>query len=197
MDLLACVEKNYTIISENDILLNALVDNTDCKFQGSLEKDFKDKIDILIIDSTSINPKSLPLFRANIIINLTNEKIVAREINLAKPLYLKTLIEIIIKNSKDNSLFCAINDNWVYHERSSALISNDQEISLTDKENDLFKALLQSDGFATNKDLLRSTVWKHHRDTESTTIETHIYKLKQKLPAGLLEIKNSTYRLVL
>lgn len=196
MDLSDFKKKNYTIISDSNILLDTLTDNTDYKFNNSISKDFKGKLDLLIIDS-ELDLKNLPLFRANVIINLTNKKIVEREVIISKPLFLKELIEVILRNAKDDSLFCALNDDWIYYERASILLSHNKKISLTDKENDLFKALLQSDSFSTNKDLLRSTVWKHHRDTESTTIETHIYKLKQKLPEGLLEIKNSTYSLSL
>jgi len=148
MDLLACKQKNYTIISDSDILLNTLVDNTDYKFSNSIAHDFKGKIDLLIIDS-ALDLKSLPLFRANVIINLTADKIAEREVVIAKPFFLKELIEIILRNAKDDSLFCAINDYWIYYERARILLSYNEKISLTDKENSLFKALLQSNGFST------------------------------------------------
>ena len=95
----------------------------------------------------------------------------------------------------DDSLFVAVNDEWIYNERANILQSQNTKISLTDKENDLFKAFLLSKDFSTDKESLRKSVWNHHRDTESTTIETHIYKLKQKLPVGMLEIRNSVYSL--
>lgn len=185
-------KKNYFIASQNNILLNALSDNTDYVFTNYHSIDFIEKADILIIDSkTDLDISSL--YRANIIINLTKEKILKREIAISKPFFLQDIIKIIYKNTEDTSLFCAINNGWIYHERASTLLSKDSEIQLTNKENDLFKALLVSSKFTTDKESLQQTVWDHHRDTESTTIETHIYKLKQKLPEGLLEIKNSNY----
>lgn len=192
MSLLDLMKKKFLIASQNNIIRNALSDNTDYDFTDYHSVDFIEKADILIIDSkTHIDIPSL--YKANIIINLTKAQILKREIAIAKPLFLQSLIKIINKNAADPSLFCAIDNNWIYHERAMALLSKDSEIMLTSKENDLFKAILISSKFTTDKETLQKTVWGHHRDTESTTIETHIYKLKQKLPEGLLEIKNSNY----
>lgn len=192
MNPLDLKKKNYFIASKSNILLNALSDNNSYIFADYHSIDFLEKADILIIDSKSgINISTL--YRANIVINLTKEKILEREIAMQKPFFLQDVVSLISKNAKDSSIFCAINNNWIYNERASILLSNDSEIVLTNKENDLFKALLVSSEFKTDKKSLQQTVWDYHRDTESTTIETHIYKLKQKLPEGLLEIKNSNY----
>ncbi len=185
-------KKNYFIASKNDILLNALSDNTDYVFTNYNSINSIEKADILIIDATD-DLEIISLFRANIVINLTKEKILKREIAIQKPFFLQDIVRIISKNADDTSLFCVINNSWIYNERASVLLSKSSEIVLTNKENDLFKALLVSREFTTDKESLQQTVWGHHRDTESTTVETHIYKLKQKLPKGLLEIKNSNY----
>lgn len=196
MTLLDLMKKKFFIASQNNIIRNALSDNTDYDFTDYHSVGFIEKADILIIDSkTHIDISSL--YKANIIINLTKAQILKREIAIPKPLFLQSLIKIINKNAADPSLFCAIDNNWIYRERAMALLSKDSEIMLTSKENDLFKAMLISSRFTTDKETLQQTVWGHHRDTESTTIETHIYKLKQKLPEGLLEIKNSNYLLKL
>jgi hypothetical protein len=192
MEQICTKQKDYRIISEDDVLLTALMDNTDYVFNSHLIKDLKGKVDILIIDG-DLNYKLESLFRANVIVNLTTNKISDHEIRLNKPIFLQDLINIISKNAADESIFCSINNDWIYHERSSVLLSDHQEISLTSKENELFKALLLSEDSSLNKDALKKTVWNHHQDTESTTIETHIYKLKQKLPDAMLEIKNSVY----
>jgi len=192
MTLLNLMKKKFFIASQNNIIRNALSDNTNYDFIDYHSVDFIEKADILIIDSkTGINIPSL--YKVNIVINLTEEQILKREIAITKPLFLQSLINLINKNAEDPSLFCAINKNWIYHERARALLSENNEITLTNKESDLFKAILISNNFTTDKETLQQTVWGHHRDTESTTIETHIYKLKQKLPEGLLEIKNSNY----
>ena len=192
MTLSDLTKKDYFILSKNNILLNALSDNTDYIFNNYHSINSFEKADILIID-TKEDLDISSLFRANIVINLTKEKILKREIEIQKPFFLQDIVHIISKNAKDTSLFCPINHSWIYNERGSALLSKNSEIVLTNKENDLFKALLISNEFTTDKESLQQTVWDHHRDTESTTIETHIYKLKQKLPKGLLEIRNSNY----
>ena len=192
MRLSDLTKKDYFIVSKNDILLSAISDNTNYVFTNYHSVNSIEKADIIIID-TKDDLDISSLFRANIVINLTKEKILKREIEIQKPFFLQDIINIISKNSEDTSLFCLINDRWIYNERASALLSKNSEIALTNKENDLFKALLISNEFTTDKESLQQTVWDHHRDTESTTIETHIYKLKQKLPKGLLEIKHSNY----
>ena len=185
-------KKNYVIASDNNILFDALSDNTSYNFaRHDSSADIK-KIDALIIDS-QYNLKPCPLFRTNIIVNLTNQPLHEKEIIVSKPLHLADLIKIISRNMEDKSLFCAINNDWIYNERRGILLSYDKEISFTDKENDLFMALLLVDNFSTNKEYLRKYVWDHSNDTESTTIETHIYKLKHKLPKDMLEIKSSGY----
>ena len=194
MHLSDLTKKNYFVASNNNTLLAALSYHTDYEFSNYRSINFIEKADILIIDDK--NSIDIPsLFRANIVINLTKGKILKRETLIQKPFFLHDLIKIISKNTEDTSLFFSVNNNWMYNERASMLLSKDTRIPLTNKENDLFMALLVSLKFTTDKENLQKTVWNHHRDTQSTTIETHIYKLKQKLPNGLLEIKNSSYSL--
>ena len=88
-------------------------------------------------------------------------------------------------------MFCSINKDWVYSHQLGRLSSAEKSIFLTDKENALFQKLLCIDGHLDEKDYLRHEVCNYHQDTESNTVETHLYKLKQKLPSGLLEIINS------
>jgi two-component SAPR family response regulator len=192
MEQVGAKQRNYLIISDNDILLTALRDNTDYIFSSNLVQNLKGKVDILLVDLDS-NYDIGSLFRANVIVNLTKNKVSARELRVSKPIFLQDLINIISKNAADKNVFCSLGSDWIYHERSSVLLSQHQEISLTSKENELFKALLMSKNRSASKSSLKKTVWNHHQDTESTTIETHIYKLKQKLPDSMLEIKNSIY----
>lgn len=152
------------------------------------------KIDILFIDGP-FDSNLIQLFRINILANLTKNNILEREIIFIKPYALHDLITMIVKNYHDETIFCCINDDWIYCENSAHLKSNEQIITLTDKENILFKTLLEKDQFSCEKDYLRSKVWNYHQDSESSTVATHLYKLKAKLPAGLLEIKNANCQL--
>jgi DNA-binding winged helix-turn-helix (wHTH) protein len=96
-------------------------------------------------------------------------------------------------NSQD--IFCVINGDFIYNERLHTLNSQEKLIKLTEKENDIFKFMLLSPDFRIKKELLLKNVWKYHENSESSTVDTHLYKLKTKLPAEMLELKNNSCQL--
>jgi hypothetical protein len=55
------------------------------------------------------------------------------------------------------------------------------EIYLTEKENALISYLATKIGSSCNKEELLTQVWKYNPDTETHTVESHIYALKQKI----------------
>ena len=55
------------------------------------------------------------------------------------------------------------------------------EIYLTEKENALISYLATKIGSPCNKEELLTQVWNYNPDTETHTIESHIYALKQKI----------------
>lgn len=193
MTLLLSKQKNYAIISDNLIIYEAIRNQLECSitFVGGNYNDFINstkRIDLLIIDK-EIEVSEIPLFRINSLLNLTNIEITKNEIKLVKPFQLNKLLEILSNSMKDQHLFCCINENWIYHERESKLISQIKKISLTPKENAVLSALLAVPAFELSKRTLKNRVWNYHQDSESNTVETHLYKLKQKLPKDFLIIK--------
>ena len=193
MTLLLSKQKNYAIISDNLIIYEAIRNQLECSitFVGGNYNDFINstkRIDLLIIDK-EIEASEIPLFRINSLLNLTNIEITKNEIKLVKPFQLNKLLEILSNSMKDQHLFCCINENWIYHERESKLISQIKKISLTPKENAVLSALLAVPAFELSKRTLKNRVWNYHQDSESNTVETHLYKLKQKLPKDFLIIK--------
>lgn len=58
---------------------------------------------------------------------------------------------------------------------------NDDVISLTDKERDILLYLAQANGSAVSRQDLLDNVWKYASDAETHTLETHIYRLRQKI----------------
>ncbi|PCJ29695.1 MAG: hypothetical protein COA94_00535 [Rickettsiales bacterium] len=188
-------EKICAIISDNSIISSAICENTTCQIDvvsSDYESfiDSKNKLDLLILDK-DIYPHKLPLHRINCLINLTDQKFSDSEIRIAKPLKLYDLLGIIASNMREEYFFCCINHEWIYHERRARFISASREISLTDKENALVARLLSDKNFSAKKDSLKTSLWNYHQDSESTTVDTHLYKLKQKLPAGMVEIRQS------
>ncbi len=65
------------------------------------------------------------------------------------------------------------------------------EIELTDKEVDILKCLLNSGGKTVDKVRLLKQVWDYNLDISTHTLETHIYRLRQKL-----EVDSSVPRLI-
>ena len=56
-----------------------------------------------------------------------------------------------------------------------------QEHRLTGKECDLLRFFYQNKGQEIGKDRLLKEIWEYHPDTTTHTLETHIYRLRQKL----------------
>jgi hypothetical protein len=57
----------------------------------------------------------------------------------------------------------------------------DQEIEMTDKEANILVLLLQRRGQPIARQEFLERVWKYQPDTQTHTVETHIYRLRQKL----------------
>ena len=190
-----CWTKNHAVFSDNKIIHNAICDNTEL-LVANVSNDYKNfidsirKLDLLIIDK-HIPADLLPLYRVNNLINLTETTITKNEIKLTKPLKLGELLDIIDLARQDEHLFCCLNSDWIYHQRAATLISERRKIALTAKENTLLSALLLAPGFTLDKEFLKNEIWHYHQDSESSTVETHFYKLKQKLPKGFLSISGS------
>ncbi len=73
-------------------------------------------------------------------------------------------------------------------------------ISLSEKENELIVYLVQNAGKIIPKNTLLTEVWNYHHETQTHTIETHLYNLRQKIgPRADCLIENSPegYKLLL
>lgn len=76
----------------------------------------------------------------------------------------------------------------------------DQKIRLTEKETDILKFLYRSGG-TVGRDILLDEVWGYNAGVTTHTLETHIYRLRQKIErdpsqAALLVTEAGGYRLV-
>ena len=61
------------------------------------------------------------------------------------------------------------------------LYKNDESIRLTEKETALLEMIVQAKGKAVKRDILLKHVWQYAPDVETHTLETHIYRLRQKI----------------
>ncbi|MCP4395042.1 MAG: DNA-binding response regulator [Alphaproteobacteria bacterium] len=58
---------------------------------------------------------------------------------------------------------------------------NGDEITLTEKEISILQYLCKANGKSVDKDTLLHEVWGYHPDITTHTLETHIYRLRQKM----------------
>jgi DNA-binding response OmpR family regulator len=80
--------------------------------------------------------------------------------------------------------------------------SDDKKIRLTEKETNILKFLYRSSEDVVPRDILLHEVWGYNAGVTTHTLETHIYRLRQKIEpdpgkARLLVTENGGYRLSL
>ena len=75
----------------------------------------------------------------------------------------------------------------------------DKKIRLTEKETNILKYLYRAGGKPVAREELLDQVWGYHREANTHTLETHVYRLRQKIePEGkarLLITESGGYRL--
>ena len=194
--------KEVILLTRSNLLANSIRDNLlDADFfyiyndyQALIN--FHNKINLLIIDLSDLTLDNIWHHKIKTIINLTSKnKFSQYEINISKPFRLNNFLKIIqgVINSQD--IFCVINNDFIYNEKLHTLSSQENSIRLTAKENNIFKSMLLSTDFRIEKEFLLKNVWKYHKNSESSTIDTHLYRLKAKLPDNMLELKSNSCQL--
>lgn len=111
-----------------------------------------------------------------------NENIIIKPF---KPLYLISQIyPILVCNMKGDVL--RIKD-YVLNSKTNTLTSGDSTILLTSKETQVLFFLSQNENGLSKDDLL-SMIWGYGIEITTHTLETHIYKLRNKLEQTNIEI---------
>ncbi|WP_270374124.1 MULTISPECIES: response regulator transcription factor [Marinicauda] len=82
------------------------------------------------------------------------------------------------------------------------LLEGDRKVRLTEKETNILKYLYRAGGETIAREELLDKVWGYHREANTHTLETHVYRLRQKIePEGskarLLVTESGGYRLQL
>ncbi|RYE06131.1 MAG: winged helix family transcriptional regulator [Rickettsiaceae bacterium] len=193
------------IVSKSDIITKEIAKNLTNNLVGlsHIQNDYRAKIghfakiDLLIIDAGI--DIDLASYRIKTIINLVKKGISHHKLNvcLEIPTKLENLLYIIRNNRTREQLFCTINSNWIYDERLRQILKYEKHILFTEKENEAFKYLLLASDNIAHKDDLLNIVWHYHANINSTTVESHMSRLKQKLPNNSIEFIDNCYKLVL
>ena len=72
--------------------------------------------------------------------------------------------------------------SYVFKPNSKILEANgNKSIRLTEKENDILKFLYQNLGTIVSREILLHEVWGYNSKVTTHTLETHIYRLRQKI----------------
>jgi len=92
---------------------------------------------------------------------------------------------------------------YTFQPAAKLLVENDsdQKIRLTDKETNIIKFLYRADGKVVGRDTLLDEVWGYNAGVTTHTLETHVYRLRQKIEkdpsnARLLVTEPGGYKLV-
>jgi len=81
--------------------------------------------------------------------------------------------------------------NIIFYPWKRSIIARDYasegSISLTEKENDIIHYLVKKGASGASKKELLNNIWGYNELVETTTVETHIYRLRNKLSEQKLE----------
>lgn len=178
------------IISNNSILHEALPEMT--LIQSESELEHYNKIDLLIVDMI-LSPSAIKriITVSDRIINLSSAAI-ENSITLQPPFRLHTLVEIIQTVKQNEEIFCLINNKILYSQKAGYINYADEQITLSDKENELFSALLSEPNYSLTKEEILTKIWFYAKNAETSTIDIHLSRLRSRLPEGLLNIKDSS-----
>ncbi|MBR1841544.1 MAG: response regulator transcription factor [Alphaproteobacteria bacterium] len=162
--------------------------------------------DVIIVDEDNLQKlraefPCVPIIYLTNNVNTTDD---ALNITVKKPFKLMRLLDIIrsannrLDNSEEGVLcfggFCLYpNKRMIKNSRSN------ETVKLTEKEVDIIKYLYKHCEEFVDKSDLQKNVWQYSNDVTTHTIETHIYRLRQKVETDekhrLIETNGGKYRL--
>ncbi len=166
--------------------------------------------DLILIDEDEARYNNLRIRYPNVPMVLFSGDSTMEEDNLnlvvKKPFSLMRLLDILraANNRLDNSIDGYLTFNG-YELRPSKKeivdIKNNQVIKLTEKEVGILKYLYKMSPQYVTKTDLQQNVWKYSSEVTTHTIETHIYRLRQKVEGNnghrLIITDNGGYKLQL
>jgi DNA-binding response OmpR family regulator len=113
---------------------------------------------------------------------------------IPKPFRLGTLLtrmqDHFCKLEQDNNAKFTIGPyNFYPSKKMLTNIENHEEIYLTDKESAILKYLYKATDSVTSRDVLLDEVWGYNEGVTTHTLETHVYRLRQKIEVGSSDVK--------
>lgn len=134
------------------------------------------------------NISELPNLQANLWIDDTQEGLLViglalngREEVISKPLKISVLIKKIEELLAENQDRYVVAESWRLDSKKDLLHIGENSILLTEKEAALIGHLLRNYPDAMSKESLENLVWGYAEGVDTQTLQTHIYRLRQKL----------------
>ncbi len=202
---------NILILSENNSFKSDLIDQIkhDAPEFSILNED-KEAVDVVVIDE-NINMLDEYLknnFKTPIIFLTKNDEFSGDRVHktIYKPFFLSVFLDTIkssiniFENSEDGNL--EFNNYILYPSRKEVLNMRNNELTkLTEKEVSIIKYLYKNKDKVVGKNDLMCEVWGYSADATTHTVETHIYRLRQKveqenIAAQLILTSDGGYQLI-
>ena len=122
--------------------------------------------------------------------------------SLSLPTHLEIVQNALLQLLNSTATYAHFENNaFIFDARTRRLFNKKtkQSVDLTEKESDLLGFLAQAKGHKASKEEIMSNVWKYSENTETHTLDSHIYALRQKLQNdidALLTYQNGFLQLV-
>ena len=182
---------NILCISENELFKNDLCDQIlSASSDFSCQTDLKP--DIIILDEDTSKLESLQdLYERTPVFVLLQKGVKKSEETpflkyISKPFVLSTFLNLIqsalnIILSSDAGILTFNGYELSPLEKEIKNLSTNKKIKLTEREVKMILYLYKMKGQIINKHQFLQEVWGYHPDVSTHTIETHIYRLRQKV----------------
>lgn len=147
------------------------------------------------------NLNSVSIEEAEIIIEekaqsfLVINKILSKEYSFIKPVNLKELFSTLNSIEKDLKQKIINFANCNLYPELRLCIVDGKEVDLTQKECEILEFLFRAEEYV-EKNILLEKIWGYSDEVITKTLETHIYKLKNKLGDGIILYQENKYKLV-
>lgn len=158
------------------------------------------KIDLVIVDNILDISSLIKITKiAKVIVNMLGDNKIENSIDLIKPFRIKELMEVINRSRNSKFIYEIISPNCIFNEEFSMIlnISSGLNIILTEKENTLIAKLFVAKNHIMSKEEILRDIWGYSNNSETSTLETHISRLKNKLPDNLLYSRDGSVGLIL
>lgn len=197
---------NIQLFSENEDFVNDITSQIERFIAGA---DIKDSApDMIIVDENEeLYLQKRSEYPSVPILFLTSQSSIEEDrlnIVIHKPMNLMRFLDIMraANNRLDNSEYGYLMfNNYELRPSSKEItdLTNGKVIKLTEKEVSIIKYLYKmGDSFVSKSDL-QTNVWRYNKNVTTHTVETHIYRLRQKVEDNpsrrLIVTDNGKYRL--